>query len=204
MTVRVRAVGSIGPSYPRRIELRTSGHVLARPSPPSLAGPLALFSAYRASPTCAARGDGAPGGAPTFAPCEGARVLGEGRSPPGAPRRQVYAVCASLTACGDFGPRGRVSVHGIGAVDRAASSSQTARSGRRAGSRGLPGASLRGSPAGAAPNSARRTSPEDAPRRAGIVIGLYSGRRDVELSEGLIMNLFHYARRFRRSSSDLR
>ena len=43
---------------------------------------------------------------------------------------------------GDFGPQGRVSVPGICALDRAASSSQTARSPARAGSRGLPSASL--------------------------------------------------------------
>jgi hypothetical protein len=101
------------------------------------------------------------------------------RDVPGPLARRSRVPCdrdARLSALhrGDFSPRGRVSVPGIDAVDRAASSSQPARSGRRAGSRGLPGARLRASPAGAAPRSAFKTSPEDAPRRAGMVIGLYS------------------------------
>jgi hypothetical protein len=123
---------------------------------------LALFSAYRASPTCV-RGETERRAA--HQPC----ALAEAHA--------SLAKDARLPALhrGDFCPRARVSVHGIYAVDRAASSSRPARSGRRAGSQGLPSASLRGSPAGAAPNSANRTSPEDAPRQVGMEIGLYSG-----------------------------
>jgi hypothetical protein len=57
-----------------------------------------------------------------------------------AARLAIDALASRRSTGGDFSPRGRVSVSGIGAGDRAASSSQTARSGRRAGSRGLPGA----------------------------------------------------------------
>ena len=77
--------------------------------PPSLSCP----HIGQAPHTC--EGGGAPRGAPTCALWR--RALGEGRSPFGAPPRR-------------FRPRGRVSVSGICAEDRAASSSQPARSGR--------------------------------------------------------------------------
>jgi hypothetical protein len=90
-----------------------------------------------------------------LAPCEG------GGAPRGASnsalRKHVDAICAPCLRVGrgarlakrarlpalhhgDFCPQGRVSVPGKCAGDRAASSSQPARSGRRAGSRGLPSA----------------------------------------------------------------
>ena len=62
--------------------------------------------------------------------------------------------------------RARASVAGIGAGDRAASTSQSGRNTARHDARSRPSAGLRGLPAGAAPRSIRRTSPEDAPQRA--------------------------------------
>jgi hypothetical protein len=68
-------------------------------------------------------------------------------APEGASRCRLRgrALCESALASrrstgGDFSPRGRVSVRGICAADRAASSSQSGRSTARAGSQGLPGA----------------------------------------------------------------
>jgi hypothetical protein len=135
------------------------------------------------SPRAVCEGSGAPSGAPW------PRLAATASTP----RKQVYAVCATRlrlrhgppwrrrlasrrsTAVLATGPKGspvaqlRAALPGTRTIwpsPSPASSSQTCRSAGRAEPRSRPSAGLRDLPAGAAPRSAFKTSPEDAPRRA--------------------------------------
>jgi len=105
--------------------------------------------------------------------CVHARVRGVGafcgrRSPLGAPSRRFCVPRAARIVMGGFGAADFAAARP--ASSHPASSSRMGRSAHRAGPRGLPSAGVTSSPARGRrrPRSIRRTSPEDAPRRAGM------------------------------------
>ena len=99
-------------------------------------------------------GSGAPKGASNSHACEARRASCDRRA-------RLPALPLRL-----FCPRDRASLGPVARTAVKRCSSQPPRSGRRAGTRGLPSAGLRNLPAGAAPCSAFKTPPEGAPRRA--------------------------------------
>ena len=124
-------------------------------------------------PSHAVRGGGAPGGAGaerrTRWPAsrsdrspdrQGSPANDAGRR---ASRRSTAAFLAKLSLRRSSGPGFREPAL---APTRPASTSQSGPNAARLVARSRPSAGLRGLPAGAAPRSIRRTSPEDAPQRA--------------------------------------